>query len=382
MATTPASAGASAAGDVIDQLAELAPGSRVASARAQRPESVAYAQSTYLALFEPDDPDEISLAERALLALQVALVTPFPAAIAWYRARAEQSGAPATTVTALLQGASLPATQSRLTAMLGHARRLTKAPRLATPADIAALKVAGLSPRSIVTLTQLVALVTYQVRVVAGLRALAANEPHLDQSGAARPAISLPTAPFTMATLRWQPWFETVDDIGATTEQSELVARVAPSPDSRAYYATLAHDTPVLRERTALFNATMYAPGGLRRADRELTTVVASRINGCVYCASVHARRYAQLTRDETTIQRLLDEGLEIQLGALERALVDLAAGLTAQPDQFGPAELTPLRRLGLSDAQILDAIQATAMFANANRLMQTLGEPAPVVPD
>ena len=116
-------------------------------------------------------------------------------------------------------------------------------------------------------------------------------------------------ARFTLEVVTWQPWLETVDETGATPEQAELVDKVAPNPDGRAYYALLAHDPPALRERTALFNAIMYGHGGLPRAERELATVATSRVNGCVYCASVHARRYAQLTKDATPIQRLLDEG-------------------------------------------------------------------------
>jgi uncharacterized peroxidase-related enzyme len=183
---------------------------------------------------------------------------------------------------------------------------------------------------------------------------------------------------FTLDALRWRPWLETVDDVGATPEQAALVAEVAPSPDSRPYYAVLAHDAPALRERTALFNAIMYGPGGLRRADRELATVAASRLNGCVYCASVHARRYVQLTKDEAGMRRLLDDGLAAEQGERERALIDFAAKLTAAPDQLSAADLTPLRSLGLADADILDAALATAMFAWANRLMLTLGEPEP----
>ena len=183
---------------------------------------------------------------------------------------------------------------------------------------------------------------------------------------------------FTLDALRWRPWLETVDDVGVTPEQAALVAEVAPSPDSRPYYAVLAHDAPALRERTALFNAIMYGPGGLRRADRELATVAASRLNGCVYCASVHARRYVQLTKDEAGMRRLLDDGLAAEQGERERALIDFAAKLTDAPDQLGAADLTPLRSLGLADADILDAALATAMFAWANRLMLTLGEPEP----
>jgi len=185
------------------------------------------------------------------------------------------------------------------------------------------------------------------------------------------------TKRFTQEVVKWRPWVETVDDVGATPEQAELVAKVAPNPDSRPYYAALAHDIPALQERTGLFNAIMYGRGGASRADREFATVVPSRINGCVYCASVHARRYSQLTRDTALVQRLLDEGVEAKFDEHEQVIVDFAARLTRDPQGLTPADLAPLRQAGFADAQILDIAYATAMFAWANRLMQTLGEAA-----
>jgi AhpD family alkylhydroperoxidase len=44
----------------------------------------------------------------------------------------------------------------------------------------------------------------------------------------------------------------------------------------------------------------------LPRAERELAATVASKINGCIYCASVHARKAAQLAKDETAVDTLL----------------------------------------------------------------------------
>ncbi|MFM7583231.1 MAG: alkylhydroperoxidase, partial [Caldilinea sp.] len=55
------------------------------------------------------------------------------------------------------------------------------------------------------------------------------------------------------------------------------------------------------------------------------------------------------------------------------------AARLTHAPDALNGEDLLPLRQNGLSDLEILDLIHAVAMFAWANRLMQTLGEPAPL---
>ena len=135
---------------------------------------------------------------------------------------------------------------------------------------------------------------------------------------------------------------------------------------------------PALRERTGLFNAIMYGHGGASRAERELATVATSRVNGCLYCASVHARRYAQLTKDTALVQRLLDEGTGAAFDARTRALVDYAVALTRDPASLAVDDLAPLRAAGFGEGEILDLTLATAMFAWANRLMQTIGESVP----
>ena len=96
----------------------------------------------------------------------------------------------------------------------------------------------------------------------------------------------------------------------------------------------------------------------------------------CPYCASVHSQRYAQLTKQPELIQSILDQGVGTDLPPRERAIVDYAAKLTLAPTKMTADDLVPLREIGLSDLEILDLTHAVAMFANANRLMQTLGEP------
>jgi uncharacterized peroxidase-related enzyme len=179
---------------------------------------------------------------------------------------------------------------------------------------------------------------------------------------------------FTLDAVEWAAWMPTVDAATATPRQLAAL-EASPQRDS-PYFLTLAHDVDSLEQRSPLFHAVMYAPRGLPRADRELATVVVSIINGCVYCSSVHARRFSELTKKPEIIQRLYDEGLDTQLEPRHRAIVDFAAKLTRTPQSIAPADLKPLRDVGMDDLQIHDLIHAVAMFANANRLMQTLGEP------
>jgi uncharacterized peroxidase-related enzyme len=176
--------------------------------------------------------------------------------------------------------------------------------------------------------------------------------------------------------VEWEPWLTPVRTETATAEQRTALD-ASPQAGS-PYFRTLAHDVDSLAERSPLFHSVMYAPRGLKRAERELATVVVSIINGCVYCASVHARRFAELTRQPEVIQALYDEGLGTKLPQRLRAIVDYAAKLTRAPAAMIPADLKPLRQVGMDDLEILDLTNAVAMFANANRLMQTLGEPIP----
>ena len=183
---------------------------------------------------------------------------------------------------------------------------------------------------------------------------------------------------FTLQPVEWKPWLELVDVATATPEQLAAIDAAPAGSHSSPYVLTLLHDLASLQERSPLFNSAMYAPRGLPRAERELSTVIASMVNGCIYCASVHSRRFADLTKKPETMQGLFDGGLEAELEPRLRAIADFAERLSRSPHRMSATDLAPLREAGLDDLQILDLIHATAMFANANRLMQTLGESVP----
>jgi uncharacterized protein YciW len=59
-----------------------------------------------------------------------------------------------------------------MAAALRFAETITRQPRDATPSAMDALSSAGFDARGIVTLAQLVAYLSFQVRLLAGLRAL------------------------------------------------------------------------------------------------------------------------------------------------------------------------------------------------------------------
>ncbi len=105
-------------------------------------------------------------------------------------------------------------------------------------------------------------------------------------------------------------------------------------------------------------------PGGLPRAERELAATVASKVNGCIYCASVHARKAAQLAKDESAIETLL----AVTPGKPERRPVAALAGgnrLCRRPSVTPPAltavHLDRLEEQGLDTLAQLDLLQSAA---------------------
>ncbi len=180
---------------------------------------------------------------------------------------------------------------------------------------------------------------------------------------------------FTQQELGWLPWLEPLPEAALTGRHwSGLVdAARAKSP----YFMLLARDPDILGARTRTGKDIFYNPdAGLPRAERELAAAATSRFNGCIYCASVHARFAAHFSKRAEDVQRLLDEGVGTGLGARWDAIVAAAVALAATPIAFGEAHVTQLRAVGLDDAAIADMIGSAAFFNWANRLMLSLGEP------
>jgi CMD domain protein len=191
--------------DVIDALAGIAPGSALDQVRARRPVARAQSQESYRVLFAPDDPGEMSLADRAAVGAYVAglhcdaeiaahydallarhgspaLAAAVAAAVAETTGRGPYGHFPAGPLSAedapgpafAVQPGTASALGPRLRAALAHAHALVFHPRDAAPEDFRPLLDAGWSTTAIVTLSQMVAFLSYQIGVVTGLRAMVA----------------------------------------------------------------------------------------------------------------------------------------------------------------------------------------------------------------
>jgi alkylhydroperoxidase domain protein len=181
---------------------------------------------------------------------------------------------------------------------------------------------------------------------------------------------------FTQDELGWLPWINPLPEAELTDRHwAGLVDRSRAKSD---YFRLLVRDPEVLEARTKTDKDIFYnTADGLPRAERELTAAATSRYNGCIYCASVHARFATVHSKRRADVQRLLDEGVGADLGARWNAVVRASVALAATPIAFGQQHIDELRSVGLDDAEIVDVINSAAFFNWANRLMLSLGEPA-----
>jgi alkylhydroperoxidase domain protein len=184
---------------------------------------------------------------------------------------------------------------------------------------------------------------------------------------------------FTQDELSWLPWLEPLAEAELT--ERHWAGLVDRSRAKSAYFRLLARDPEILEARTKTDKDIFYnTTDGLPRAERELAAAATSRYNGCIYCASVHARFATVHSKRRDDVQRLLDEGVGADLGARWNAIVKASVALAATPIAFGAQHVEDLRRVGLDEAEIVDVINSAAFFNWANRLMLSLGEPTTAV--
>ena len=156
--------------DLVESMLGIAPGSPLAELRARRPEARRHAEGAYRELLMPEDPGNVSHAERAALALRAALREGDKALAARFRALLEAAGAQEAIM--LAEDLTDGIMEGRLASLLRYADMVAAKPATVGQDTIDALSAMGLTPRDIVAVTQLVAFVPYQVRLIAGLRAL------------------------------------------------------------------------------------------------------------------------------------------------------------------------------------------------------------------
>ena len=427
--------------DIINLLAGIAANDPLDGLRDHRAQAKENAQLSFEALLEPADPKGVSFRDRYAVAAFTAGLLGSARAEEFYRdllrdedesaswavaelldeataAESARRGPYGDFESQALAGENVPgpwftaaeATAERLgeklMAGLEFAHLLVLHPRDSRPGHLALLLEAGWDEDDIVTLAQLVSFLNFQIRISTGLAALTATSSTVESPDDAAPSTHdvddgpasarveealqsvgdrVKTYPnlnrpelFQQGGLGWVPWIAPVAEADLSDDQRDALIEAGRAKNP--YFRLLARDPAALKARTLTdFDIFFNTTDGLGRAERELAATAASRLNGCLFCASVHADRATEESGRRDLVQRLLDEGIgtESRLGdQMWDAVIDASVALTLTPQTFGARHVDQLRAAGLGDGDIIDALSCAAFFNWANRLMLSLGEP------
>jgi uncharacterized peroxidase-related enzyme len=173
----------------------------------------------------------------------------------------------------------------------------------------------------------------------------------------------------------------------AAGDDTEITALTLPQPplsaEMEAYFAkceeklgfvpnvlkAYAFDMPKLSAFVAMYNDLMLAPSGLSKLEREMIAVAVSAQNRCYYCLVAHGAAVRQLSGDPVLGELMAMNFRAARLSKRERAMLDFAVKLTAEPWRVEDSDRAALRKTGFSDRDIWDIAAVAGFFNMTNRV-------------
>jgi len=155
------------------------------------------------------------------------------------------------------------------------------------------------------------------------------------------------------------------------------------SPDMAAYFAkceeklgfvpnvlkAYAFDMAKLSAFVAMYNDLMLAPSGLSKLEREMIAVAVSAHNRCYYCLVAHGAAVRALSGDPALGELMAMNYRAARLSPRERAMLDFAVKLSAEPWLVGDEDRAALRAAGFTERDIWDIAAVAGFFAMSNRI-------------
>jgi uncharacterized peroxidase-related enzyme len=133
--------------------------------------------------------------------------------------------------------------------------------------------------------------------------------------------------------------------------------------------AAYAFDMAKLEAFVAMYNDLMLAPSGLSKLEREMIAVAVSAQNRCYYCLTAHGAAVRTLSGDPVLGELMVMNYRAARLDRRQRAMLDFAVKLTAEPQAIEEEDRAALRDAGFSDRDIWDIAAVAGFFNMSNRV-------------
>jgi uncharacterized peroxidase-related enzyme len=157
----------------------------------------------------------------------------------------------------------------------------------------------------------------------------------------------------------------------------------ALTPEMAAYFAkcdeklgfvpnvlkAYAFDMAKLGAFVGMYNDLMLAPSGLSKLEREMIAVAVSAHNRCYYCLVAHGAAVRQLSSDPVLGELMVMNYRAARLSKRQRAMLNFAVKLTAEPWTVEEEDRALLRKAGFSERDIWDISAVAGFFNMSNRI-------------
>lgn len=130
-----------------------------------------------------------------------------------------------------------------------------------------------------------------------------------------------------------------------------------------------AFDMAKLETFVAIYNDLMLGESGLSKLEREMIAVAVSSQNRCYYCLTAHGAAVRQYSGNPLLGEQLVMNYRVARLSKRQRAMLDFAVKLSAQPWSVEEADRERLRRAGFTDRDIWDISAVAGFFNMSNRV-------------
>jgi uncharacterized peroxidase-related enzyme len=130
-----------------------------------------------------------------------------------------------------------------------------------------------------------------------------------------------------------------------------------------------AFDVTKLETFVAMYNDLMLGESGLSKLEREMIAVAVSSQNRCYYCLAAHGAAVRQYSGNPLLGEQIVMNYRAARLSKRQRAMLDFAVKLTAQPWSIEDGDRERLRRAGFSDRDVWDIAAIAGFFNMSNRV-------------
>ncbi len=128
-------------------------------------------------------------------------------------------------------------------------------------------------------------------------------------------------------------------------------------------------DATKLRAFIDFYNDLMLGDSRVSKLEREMIAVVVSAANECYYCLTAHGQAVREMSGDPTLGETLVMNYRVARLSRRQRAMLDFAVKVTAEPWTVEEKDREALRQAGFGERDIWDIAAVAGFYNMSNRI-------------